>query len=184
MALTQTWALRSTTTDTTIDSTDSLAFSDGTFGNAITVNAYNGGSHVRSSAGANDSSAVTTRNVKYIASGTADWGDGTESLTDITDAECTLKLTIAYDTEITVTDISLYGYDGTTDATGPVGMTVQLAEQGDAAWTTTTGNDGVLAIADSDTPATSHDFFVAVSASPTSVGVKSANRLKVTFTYQ
>jgi hypothetical protein len=70
------------------------------------------------------------------------------------------------------------------DATGPVGMTVQLAESGDAAWTETTGDDGVLTITDSDTPATSHDFYVAVSASPTSVGVKSANKLKITFTYQ
>ena len=77
MALSQVWKLQGTTA-TTIDSTDFIQFSDGTFDNPITVNSYNGGTHVRSSGGANDSSANSPRNVKYISSNQADWGDGTE----------------------------------------------------------------------------------------------------------
>lgn len=183
MALTQTWELQGTTA-TTIEATDSIAFSDGTFGNPITVSSFNGGTHVRSSVGADDSSANTPNNVKYVASGTADWGDGTESLANILDSECTLKLTISETSSITVTDISMYAYDGTTTTTAPVGMDVYLAEGGDAAWTNADGSASALSISDSSTPATSHDFFIAVSASPTSVGVKSANKLRIEFTYQ
>jgi hypothetical protein len=183
MALTQTWVLQGAT-PTTIEATDSLAFSDGTFGNPITVSAFNGGTHVRSSGGVDDSSANTPVNNKYVASGTADWGDGTEALENITDAECALKLTIAYDTNITVTDITMYGYDGTTTTDAPVGLDLYLAEQGDAAWTNADGSAAALTITDSSTPAKSHDFYVAVSASPSSVGVKDANKIRVEFTYQ
>jgi hypothetical protein len=183
MALTTTWKLQGTT-PTTIDATDSIAFSDGTFGNPITVSSYNDGTHVRSDAGADDSDGNTPNNVKYVASGTGDWGDGTESLADILDAECTLKLTISEDSNITVTDITMYAYDGSTTTDAPVGMDVYLAESGDAAWTNADGSAAALEIDDSDTPAEDHDFYVSVSASPSSVGVKSANKIRVEFTYQ
>lgn len=183
MGLTQTWLLQGTT-PTTLGATDLLQFSDGTFDNPITVSAFNGGTHVRASGGTDSSAANTPNNVKYVASGTGDWGDGTEALSGILDGECTLKLTIAYDTNITVTDITMYGYDGTTTTDAPVGLDLYLAEQGDAAWTNADGSAAALTITDSSTPATSHDFYVAASASPSSVGVKDANKIRVEFTYQ
>lgn len=183
MALSTTFVLQGAS-PTTVEATDYLAFSDGTFGNPITVGAYNSATHVRSSVGADDSSANTPNNNKYIASGTADWGDGTENLTNITDAECALKVTIAYDTNITVTDITMYAYDGTTTTNAPTGTDVYLAEQGDAAWTNADGSAAALTITDSSTPATSHDFYIAISVSPSTVGVKSANKLRIEFTYQ
>lgn len=183
MALTQVWQLGGTT-DTTIDATDFIQFSDGTFDNPITVSAFNGGTHVRSSGGVDDSSANTPNNVKYIASGTADWGDGTESLADITDEECTLEITVGYDTNITVTDITMFAYDGTTETTAPTNLDVYLAESGDAAWTNADGSAAALELADSDTPATSHVFYVAMSVSPSAVGTQSSNAVKFAFTYQ
>lgn len=183
MALTQTFELQGTT-DTTVGATDSLAFSDGTFDNPVQVSSYNDGTHVRSSGGADSSDGNTPNNVKYVASGTGNWGDGTESLADILDAECTLKLTISESTNITVTDITMYAYDGSTTTNAPEGMDVYLAESGDTAWTNAEGSGSALTIDDSDTPATDHYFYVAVSASPSSVGVKSANKLRVEFTYQ
>jgi hypothetical protein len=183
MALTQTWLLQGSS-DTTIEATDLIQFSDGTFDNPITVSSYNDGTHVRSSGGADDSSGNTPNNVKYVASGTADWGDGTESLADILDAECTLKITVAYDSSITVTDITMWAYDGTTESTAPTNLDVYLAESGDAAWTNADGSASALAIDDSSTPATSHDFYVAMSVSPSAVGTQSSNAVKFAFTYQ
>jgi len=183
MSLEQTWALQGTT-PTTIEATDLIQFSDGTFDNPITVASYNDGTHVRASGGTDDSDGNTPNNVKYVASGTGDWGDGTESLASITDGECTLKITISEAVEITVTDITMYAYDGTTTTNAPTGMDVYLAESGDAAWTNADGSAAALTIADSDTPATDHYFYVALSASPSSVGVKSANKVRVQFTYQ
>ena len=183
MALTTTWVLQGTT-PTTIDATDSIAFSDGTFGNAIEVSAFNDGTHVRSSGGANDSSANTPNNVKYIASGTGDWGAGTETLTAILDAENSLKVTVAFDSAITISAATIYAYDGTTTATAPAGMDVYMFESGDAAWTNVDGSAAALSLTDKGTPATSHDYYMSISASPSSVGVKSANKVRMEFTYQ
>lgn len=190
MALTQTWALQGST-PTTIEDTDYIQFSDGTFDNPITVNAYNGGTHVRGSGGADDSSGNTPNNVKFISQtgGTdgdsqADWGDGTEDIDAITDGECTLKITISEATNITVTDITFYAYDGTTTTDAPTGMDVFAFESGDIVWTNCDGSASALTINDSTTPATDHYFYVALSAKPTTVGVKSANKVRIEFTYQ
>ena len=183
MALEQVHVLQGTS-PTTIGATDSLAFSDGTFGNAITVASYNGGTHVRSSGGADSSDGNTPNNVKYVASGTGDWGDGTEAIENMTTGEATLKISISEDSNITVTDITMYAYDGTTPTNAPTGMDVQLAEQGDTSWTNADGSAAALTISDSTTPATAHHFYIAASASPSSVGVKSSNKYRIEFTYQ
>lgn len=183
MALTQTWVLQGTS-DTTIEATDLIQFSDGTFDNPITVSSWNGGTHVRSSGGSNDSSANTPNNVKYIASGTADWGGGTENCSAMLDSEATLKITVAYDSAITVTGISMYAYDGTTPATAPTNIDVYLFESGDTAWTNADGSGSALSLSDSSTPATSHDFYVAMSISPSAVGTQSSNKVYFGFTYQ
>lgn len=183
MALSQSWELQGTA-NTTIEATDYIQFSDGTFDNPITVGSYNDGTHVRSSGGADDSSGNTPNNVKYIASGTADWGDGTESCDSMLDSEATLDITISETTSITVTDISFYAYDGSTTTNAPSGMTVQAFESGGTSWTQIHGSGSALSVADSSTPATDHHFYIALSASPSSVGVKSANKVRIEFTYQ
>lgn len=183
MSLTKTMVVQGTS-DTTVEATDSVAFSNGTFGNSIIVDEYSEGTHVRSSAGADDSSGNTPNNVQYVASGTGDWGDGTENLNLITEGECTLKVTIAESSSITVTDITMFAYDGTTETTAPTDIDVYLAEQGDAAWTNADGSGAALSIDNSSTPATSHDFYIAMSLKPTTVGVKDANKTKFKFTYQ
>ena len=183
MALTQVWELRGTS-DTTIDATDLIQFSDGTFDNPITVSSFNSGTHVRSSGGSDDSTANTPNNVKYIASGTADWGDGTEACSAMLATESTLKVTVGYDTNITVTGITFYAYDGTTPATAPTNLDVYAFEFGDTAWVNCDGSGSALTLGDSSTPATSHVFSIALSVSPSAVGTQSANKVHFAFTYQ
>lgn len=183
MSLTQTWALQGST-PTTIGATDSIQFSDGTFDNPITVSSFNGGTHVRSSGGSDDSASNTPNNVKYIAAGTADWGDGTENCSAMLNSEATLKITVGYDTNITVTGITFYAYDGTTPATAPTNLDVYAFEFGDTAWVNCDGSGSALTLGNSTTPATSHVFYVALSASPSAVGTQSANKVKFSFTYQ
>lgn len=183
MALTQTWVLQGTS-PTTIEATDSIHFSDGTFGNAITVNAYQGGTHVRSSGGADDSSANTPKNSKYLTTNTVDIGGGSVSLSGVSTANCPLKITVAYDSSITISGAILYAYDGSTTTNAPTDMNVYLAEQGDTNWTQAHGSASALGLTDKSTPATSHDYYVLISASPTTVGVKSANKVRLEFTYQ
>jgi len=148
------------------------------------VSSYNDGTHVRSSGGSDDSTANTPNNVKYVAAGTADWGDGTENCSAVLDGECTLKINVTYDSSITVTSITMWAYDGTTESTAPTNLDVYLFESGDTAWTNADGSAAAMSLTDSDTPATSHDFYVAMSVSPSAVGTQSSNAVKFAFTYQ
>lgn len=183
-----TWYLQGSS-DTTIDATDKVQFANGTFDGPVTVGEYNDSTHVKSSGGADDSSANTPNNVKFISAtgGTggdsqADWGDGTEDLDQMLTSEATLKINFSHGSSVTTSSAIFYAYDGTTTTAVPTGVTFYAAEQGDANWTNAEGSAAALSLND-NTTATSHDFYVAVSASPESVGLKSAFKLRIELTY-
>lgn len=170
------------TTPTTIAATDILQFAAGTFDSKITVGEYNGSTHVKTSADADKSSGNTPRNNKYI-SGTEVSVDGgaTKNLSTITTAECALKINFSHTSSVAVESAIFYAYDGTTTTNAMAGTTVQAAEQGDTNWTQVDGSGSAVALAD-NTAATSHDYFIPISASPTSVGAKSGKE-RVELTY-
>lgn len=178
---TYTWTLQGSS-PTTIGA-DILQFAGGTFDSAITVGEYNDSTHVEDeSTSADNSSGNTPNNNKYISSSEGDWGDGAESLSNILDAECALKINFAHGTEVAVSGHTLYAYDGSTTTNGPTGVTLQAAESGDANWTNAEGSGSALSLADSGS-STSHDFYIAVSASPESVGEKTAFVIRDELTY-
>lgn len=184
-----TWELQGSS-DTTIGATDIVQFAGaGGFDSKITVGEYNDTTHVKSSGGANDSSGNTPNNVKFISQsgGTgsdsqADWGDGTEDLDQILDAECTLHINFSDASSVTTESAIFYAYDGSTTTTAPTGITFVAAEGGDANWTGAEGSGSALAL-DDQGAATSHDFYIAVSASPDSVGLKDSFTLRCELTY-
>lgn len=182
-----TWELQGTT-PTTIEATDKVQFAGSAFDSAIAVTEWNDSTHVKSSGGSNDSSGNTPNNVKFISQsgGTggdsqADWGDGTEDLDAITNAEATLKINFSDASSVATSDAVFYAYDGTTPATAPVNVSIVAAEVGDANWTTIEGSGSALALED-NTAATSHDYFIAVSASPDTAGLKTGS-LRIELTY-
>lgn len=186
---TYTWTLQGTS-PTTIEATDLLQFAGaGGFDDPITVGQYNDTTHVESSVGANDSNGNTPNNNKFISQtgGTggdsqADWGDGTEDLDQITDAECALKINFAHGTAVAISSHVFYAYNGSSTATGPTDVDFRAAEQGDANFTQAEGSGSPVTVTDSAS-ATSHDFYLAVSASPESVGEKTAFTLRDELTY-
>jgi hypothetical protein len=183
------WELQGST-PTTIGATDIIQFAGAAgFDSKITVGAYNDTTHVKSSGGDDESDGNTPNNVKFIsqAGGTggdsqADWGDGTEDLDAITEAEATLKITFSDDASVITEDAIFYAYDGSTPATAPTGVDVRAAEVGDANFTEAEGSGAALALDDQSTD-TDHDFFIAVSASPTSVGLKDDFAFRIELTY-
>jgi hypothetical protein len=141
-------------------------------------------------AGADKSAANTPKNNKFIsqAGGTGgdsqvDVGAGTVDLDSVSTGDAALKVNFSDAAEVSVIDAVVYGYDGTTPATAPVGVDLRLAEVGDANFTEAEGSGAPCELADQTTPATSHDFFVVASASPTSVGLKTAFALRCELTY-
>jgi hypothetical protein len=185
---TYTWYLQGVS-PTTIEATDIIQFAGATFDSAITVGEYNDSTHVESSVGANDSDGNTPNNNKFISQsgGTAgdsqaDWGDGTEDIDAITDAECALKINFAHGSAVAVTNHILYAYDGSVTTNGPTGVTFVAAESGDANFTAAEGSASALGVTDSGS-STSHDFFFLISASPDSVGEKTAFKIRDELTY-
>ena len=79
--------------------------------------------------------------------------------------------------------MTFFAYDATTPATGPVDVTVYCAEQADTDWVATDGSGSALSLGDSGS-ATSHDFFLNLSASPDTVGEKLLFTYKLSLTYQ
>jgi len=166
---------------TTIAATDILQFAGLTFNSPVFVDAYQDSTHVKTSVGVDKSSGNTPNNVKFIsqAGGTggdsqADWGDGTEDLDQITEAEATVKITVANASNITTEDAVFFSYDPAATIADPLaGIDVRAAEVGDANFVECEGSAAALALADQSTPATSHDFYIVISKSPTSNGLKS-----------
>lgn len=179
---TYTWTLQGTS-PTVIDTTDKIQFAGASFNSAIQVGQYNDSTHVQSSGGANDSSANTPRNNKYLTASTVSVnGAASKALSTITNAECALKINFSHATAVAISQHVFYAYNGSSTATGPTGVTFKAAERGNANWSTPAGSGSALALADK-AAATSHDFFIAISASPDSVGEKSAFVLRDELTY-
>ena len=184
-----TWYLQGTS-PTTLEATDFLQFAGATFDSAITVSAYNSSTHVESSVGANDSSGNTPKNNKFISQSgggagdsQADWGDGTEDIDAILQAECALKINFGHGSAVACSSITFFAYDGTTPATAPTETDFRAAELADTNFTEAEGSGSALAVDDSGSSA-SHDFYIVVSASPTTVGAKDANKMRIALTYQ
>lgn len=182
------WTLQGGT-PTTIDATDIIQFAAATFGSAIVVGAYQDTTHVESSVGANDSSANTPKNSKFISQtgGTGgdsqvDVGGGTVDLDTISTANCPLKINFSDASSVVTVSHKLYAYDASTTTAVPTGVDFRAAEQGDANWTEAEGSAAGVTVTD-DTTATSHDFYFLISASPTSAGEKTAFKIRDELTY-
>lgn len=179
---TYTWYLQGGTA-TTIAETDKVQFAGAAFNSAIQVGQYNDSTHVQTSGGANKSSSNTPRNNKYLTNTTVSInGAGSSALSSISQANCALRINFSHTTAVTIQDHIFYAYNGSNTATGPTGVTFRAAERGNSSWSTPAGSGSALSLADK-TAATSHDFYLAISASPDSVGEKSAFVLRDELTY-
>lgn len=177
------WYLQGTS-PTTIGATDILQFAKATFDAPITITEYNDSTHVESSLGANLSSGNVPKNSKYLTSSTVSINGGSsEALSGVTTANCPLKINFSHPTSVITYDAIFYSYNGTTTTSAPTDVTFQAAEQGDASWTNAEGSASAVTITNHNTPATSHDYYILVSASPESVGEKTNFSVRIELTY-
>lgn len=109
-------------------------------------------------------------------------GAGSANLSTLTTANSPLKFNFSDGASVATSAGKFYAYDGTTDATPAVGVTVQAAQGGTTStWVAANGSGAALTLAD-QAAATSHDFFIALSMSPSSTGAKTG-KMKMTLTY-
>ena len=121
--------------------------------------------------------------IQYVASGTCKINGGsTVNLNTVTAKQ---SVDIGFTdgaTAVSTENGIFYAYDGSTDATAPTGVTAQGAETGDAAWTACGGSAAAVTLTDQGSNI-QHDFYVIMSASPTSVGEKTAFAFKISIDY-
>ena len=178
------------TSPTTVGATDKVKFAGAAGFNAkVAVGAYQGSTHVATSAGADKSTGNAPKNSKFISQSGGGGGDsqvdigaGTVDLDTVTTGNCPIKINFSHTSSVEITDAIFYAYDGTTTTNAPTGVTFQAAEQGDANWTNAEGSASAVTLTDKSTD-TSHDYFLLVSASPESVGLKEAFAMRLELTY-
>lgn len=185
-------------------STNTIVFSgSGGITTPVTVAAWNDETHIGDGdPGTDQCGANHANSVKYISSTQFDNGSGTETLNDtnLTQDECVLQIEFTDASSVAITNARFYAYDGTTVTTEAVGVDVVAFEQGQSATTWTVINDDTVSgaltsgsiggdnsgerldLADQGA-ATDHTYYIAISASPESVGAKTSFDLGIALTY-
>jgi hypothetical protein len=172
-----------TTGTLTVGATDRVWFNAAAFGDNVAVSSYQDSTHISNSSDVHQCSSNHVHNTKYVASGTMSLdGAGTANLSTLTTGNAPLKINFSDASSVATSVGKFYAYDGTTDATAMVGVAVQAAEAGtSSAWVAANGSGAALSLADQGA-ATSHDFYIAISVSPTSAGAKTG-KFKLSLTY-
>ena len=178
-------------------STDTIVFSGtGGLDQPVTVGAWQDETHMGTGDPGTDGCGTNhCQNVKWISSTQFDSGGGTETLNDtnLIQTECTLRIRFTDGSSVAITNARFYAYDGSTTTTEATGVDCMAFEQGVTATTWTeinnttgpVGGDNVgerLDLGDSGA-ATDHTYYIAVSASPESVGAKTAFDFGIALTY-
>jgi hypothetical protein len=178
-------------------STNTIVFSgSGGLATPVTVAAWQDETHIGSADPGTDQCGTNhCNNVQYISSTQFDSGSGTETLNDtnLTNDECTIRVRFTDGSSVSTSNARFYAYDGTTTTTEAVGVDVYAFQQGVTATTWTlinddsgnTGGDNSgerLDLSDQGA-ATDHTFYVAISASPESVGAKTSFDFGIALTY-
>lgn len=165
-------------------------------GDAITVDAYQDGTHLGTGdPGSDQCGSNHANNVKYISNTQFDGGTGTETLNDtnLTASECTLQVTFTDASSVAITNGRFYSFNGAATQTEAVGVDVYAFEQGVGAssWTHINDDSGdiggdnvgeVLSLTNQSAE-TEHTYYIAVSAAPESVGGKTQFDFGIALTY-
>lgn len=163
----------------------------------ITVGAFNDGTHLGNGDPGTDQCGTNhVPNVKWISSTQFDAdGGGTETLNDtnLVQTECTERINFTDGSSVTISSARFYSYDGVTETDEAVGIDAFAFEQGVSAttWTQINDDDGNIGGDNSGErlqltdqgAATEHTYYIAISASPESVGAKGSFDFGVALTY-
>ena len=176
----------------------------GTIATPVTVGTWNDDMHIGDGdPGADQCGANHSNHNKYIDTDSFDDGGGSELLneTNLTQTECVIRVQFTDGSSVTTTNVRFYAYDGTTTTTEAVGVDCVAWESesgADSQWTvinddTTSGaltvgsiggdNSGERLTLSGQGPATDHTWFIAISASPETVGGKADFDFGVALTY-
>jgi len=162
----------------------------------VTVGEYQTGTHSGNGDPGTDQCGTNhCKNVKYVSGTQFDKGGGTTTLntTNLADTECTFRVKFTDASSVALSAARFYTFDGAVVTNEAVGITAYACERvsGLAGWTIInddTGNTGgdntgeTLALSN-QTAETVHYYYIALSATPQSVGAKTSFDLGLALTY-
>lgn len=182
-----------------------LAFMGASFGASVAVSAYQDTTWISNSTGSTQ--GAQTNNVKYLntASGILNSASSGVGILSIPNYLSTLNIHFSHTSAVKTQNTKLYIYDRSSINNAPSGVICKVAEtihpstsqlvlgSGSAVWYTPTGSSYVSLAAAPGTSGTSvngpettefdHDWYVCLSASPSSVGSKTQFGLYVETEY-
>jgi hypothetical protein len=180
------WYKLNTTTWTDFSAGNLIGFyGTTTYGARTRITVYNVGMHLRTSSGVDTDACANSHmtGVQYIAVGTCKVNGGaTVNLNTVTANESVRIIFTDGATAISTESGIFYAYDGAVDTNVPTAVTAQGAEQGDAAWTGCGGSAAAVTLTNQASNIT-HTFYVIMSASPDTVGEKTAFAWKIQLDY-
>lgn len=153
----------------------------------VVVGTYQAATHISDSSDAHLCTTNHVNNTQYVDSTHVSLNGGASALlSSLTQANAGLKF--IFDTSdlggasVVTQSATFYAYDGTTDTNAMAGVTFQAAESSvTSTWVAANGSGAALSLAN-QTTATSHNFYLATSVTPTSTGAKTG-KVKLVLTY-
>ena len=171
-----------------------LGFFGATFGASVQVSSYPDSTYITDATGAAQGPAANNTKYAGTASGVALNGLAPMKLIDLPNLSGTLNLRFTYDSPVKTQNAVVYVYDRANINNDPSGVTCQVAQlihpwdgpaagSGNATWVNVHGSGQTLALLASpgmsglspsgpDTTDTRHDWYLAMSTSPNSIGSK------------
>lgn len=173
-----------------------LGFYGATFGQSVAVGEYQGTTYITNSAGT--ANGPQCDNVKYLNIGSGIVGSSSSGipLTSIPNYQATLNPRFTHTSPVNVQNATWTFYDRNSTNNNPSGVTVKAAEiihpntsqadiggSGDTTWISPVGSSLVMDLVDSPglsglspngvgTVDMTHDWYIAISVSPDSIGSK------------
>jgi len=172
-----------------------LGFYGAGFGNSVAVGAYQDTTFITNSNGTTQGPQVDNIKFKDSASGIINSASSGVALTAIPNYLSTLNIRFTHTSAVKTQNAKLRIYDRTSVDNPASGVTTKVAElihpdtvqnnngSGDTSWNTPTGSSVIMDLVaspgisgqrpnGSETTATDHDWYTAISASPDSIGSK------------
>lgn len=162
---------------------NTLGFFGASFGFSIRVGEYNQTSYRTNANGTSDGSQVP--NLRFANTSGAFVGPSVvaEELLEVNNTEATLNIRLTTDNPIQTQNSSFRAFDRLNINNNPSGVTIRAAEirkdqvsvrgSGDTFWTAIAGSGSTLSLDDQTTENfTEHNWYVGLTATPTSIGEK------------
>jgi hypothetical protein len=159
---------------------NTVGFFGASFGFSIRVGEFNETTTRTNANGTSNGGSMP--NTRFANATGAFIGASAIELLSVDNTESTLAIRLITDSSVGTQNTSFRAFDRTNINNNPSGVTIRAAEvikpnpvqvgSGDASWTIVAGSGATLSLDDQSVAATTHDWYLALTGTPTSIGEK------------